>query len=230
MKLESKIEARKLRKEQGLSVKKIAALLKVGVGSVSVWTRDIELNESQKETLRQQNPIFNRQIKANRTKSLKCKKQREQYQQEGRNKAKENNPLHMQACMLYWAEGAKSRNAAKFANSDPEMIVLFSKFLQDIMKVPIDKITLHTHVYLNNNLTLEDIETYWLNKTNLPKSCLRKSSINIQPISSQGLKKNKLIYGVCYLAVNSTEIIQHIYGAIQEYSGTDNPTWIDLPY
>lgn len=36
--------------------------------------------------------------------------------------------LHLAGCMLYWAEGAKSRNTIEFANSDPNMVRLFCRF------------------------------------------------------------------------------------------------------
>ena len=37
---------------------------------------------------------------------------------------------------------------------------------------------------------------------------------------------NKLPYGTCRLSVHSTAIVQHIYGAIQEYAGFDRPEWL----
>jgi hypothetical protein len=38
---------------------------------------------------------------------------------------------------------------------------------------------------------------------------------------------NRLPYGTCRLSVHSTAIVQHIYGAIQEYAGFDRPEWLD---
>jgi len=51
MKKELKKRARKLRKE-GESVGKISKILQVSKGSVSLWVRDIELTEEQKEKLK----------------------------------------------------------------------------------------------------------------------------------------------------------------------------------
>jgi hypothetical protein len=47
-------------------------------------------------------------------------------------------------CMLYWAEGAKARNAVKFSNSDPRMLVLFRRFLTDALAIEIDEIVMST--------------------------------------------------------------------------------------
>jgi len=49
---------------------------------------------------------------------------------------------------------------------------------------------------------------------------------NHMPTSSSGRARNKLPYGVCTLRVHSTWMLQHIYGAIQEYAGFDEPTWL----
>jgi hypothetical protein len=82
---------------------------------------------------------------------------------------------------------------------------------------------------LGNGLTIDQIEGHWLEQLELPRSCLRKHAINPLPTSSSGAKKHKLPYGVATLALNSTEIVQHIYGAIQEYAGFDEPRWLDGP-
>jgi hypothetical protein len=37
-----------------------------------------------------------------------------------------------------------------------------------------------------------------------------------------------LPYGTGRLSVHSTDVIQSIYGAIQEYAGIDRPEWLDL--
>jgi hypothetical protein len=46
------------------------------------------------------------------------------------------------------------------------------------------------------------------------------------PTSSSGRAKNKLPYGVCTVVVHSTSVAQHIYGAIQEYAGFEEPAWL----
>ena len=40
-------------------------------------------------------------------------------------------------------------------------------------------------------------------------------------------RRNMLPYGTCWLTVCSTAIVQHLYGAIQEYGGFDRPEWLD---
>ncbi|HEV2875049.1 MAG TPA: hypothetical protein VGW14_07870 [Thermoleophilaceae bacterium] len=129
--------------------------------------------------------------------------------------------------MLYWAEGTKRRNAIQFTNSDPRMLVLFRRFLTDALGIELDRICLAINVYTGNGRTVLQIERYWLDLLELPKSSVRKHTINQMPTSSSGQARNKLPYGVCTLRVNDTSMVQHIYGAIQEYAGFDEPRWLD---
>ena len=129
--------------------------------------------------------------------------------------------------MLYWAEGAKGRNAVKFANSDPQMVWFFRRFLTEALGVGVGKIAMRLNVYTTNGLTIEEIERYWLQLLELPDSSVRKHTLNHLPTSSSGKAKNKLPFGVCTLSVHSSRVVQHIYGAIQEYGGFEEPAWLD---
>jgi hypothetical protein len=122
---------------------------------------------------------------------------------------------------------AKARNVVKFVNSDPQMVWFFRRFLTEALTVEIDGIAMALNVYTTNGLTIEEIERYWLELLELPDSSVRKHTLNHLPTSSSGKAKNKLPFGVCALAVHSSRVVQHIYGAIQEYGGFDEPAWLD---
>lgn len=220
-------QARLLRQEQGMPINDIAKQIGVSLSSVSVWVRDIKLSPEQENNLRWNNKRAAAQLTGSQTNVTKHRAIRQQYQEEGRAKAREGHLLHSQGCMLYWAEGRKSRDQLKFGNSDPEMLVLFIRFLRQALNIPEDKITFHTHCYLGNGLSLEDIESYWMKLLQIDPTQIRNSVVNNQPVSSQQ-KGRKLLYGVGYLTVSSVRYIQHIYGAIQEYTGLNKPEWLDL--
>ena len=136
----------------------------------------------------------------------------------------------MAGCMLYWAEGSKQRNRLTFANTDLEMICFFARFLREKLGVRPDEFRIRLNVYTNNGMPLKEIERHWLGAMQLPRSCLRGHSLNHYPTSSSGKKRKKLPYGVCTLTVaKSTHLVQHIYGAIQEYAGFEEPRWLDGP-
>jgi hypothetical protein len=224
--------ARELRRE-GLSYKRIAAALGVSVSSAHLWTRDIELTAEQKAfNLRgprgPQNPELVRR-RAERW-AAKSRDLRLVCQHEGRATAHRGDPLHQAGCMLYWAEGAKARNSIQFSNSDPHMVALFRRFLTEALAIPRGAILFSINVYTNNGLSLAEIERHWLDQLDLPAGNARKHMANHMPTSSSGRAKNKLPYGVCTLRVHNTWMLQHIYGAIQEYAGFEKPAWLDGTY
>ena len=226
-----KAAARELRRK-GEPLKRIATRLSVSVGSVHRWTRDIKLTPEQHHqnltgSRGPQSPgHIAKRVEAWRRKN---RTQRLAFQQQGRMRARAGDGLHRAGCMLYWAEGAKDRNTIVFANSDPHMLRVFSGFLRECLGVdPVD-FRVRLNVYTGNGLTLREIEDHWLDAVGAPRSALRAHTLDHYPTSSSGHRPNKLPYGVCTLKVSSTRLVQHIFGAIQEYGGFDEPRWLDGP-
>lgn len=217
-------EARRLRAE-GMSVREIAQQLGVAKASVSVWVRDIALTDAQQSALRDNDRHYDARQRGSRANMQKGLAQRLAYQQEGRAKAREGDPLHLAGCMLYWAEGAKTRNQLKLVNSDAEMMRFFIRFLRQSLNVPNETFRVHINCYLNNGVALDVIENYWLNLLELTHDNLRKSLVHQQPITSKQ-RGRKLLYGVCALSVYQTQLVQHVLGAIQEYIGIDKAEWL----
>lgn len=216
-----KAEARQLRSEHGTPMKQIASRLGVSVGSVHLWTSDIEVTPEQ----RARNLREAKKVRAAVWSGIN-RRRRLAYQREGRARALEGDSFHEAGCMLYWAEGSKEPNSITFANSDVHMLRFFRNFLTTCLGVHPGKMTIRLNVYTTNGLSIKEIEQYWLNALDLPATALRVHSIDSQPTSSSGQKKNRLPYGVCTLRVYSTRLVQHIFGAIQEYAGFDEPRWL----
>lgn len=226
MKIKEQEQAKKLRSEQGLSLKEISKRLNVAKSSVSLWVRDIKLSKKQKHKLLNKSTIFNKGAAANR---YRCKVQRYKYQKQGVLLAKNCSNLFITGCMLYWAEGAKNKNSMIFCNSDKDMICLFKRFLDKEFNIEQSRYRIHVSVYVNNGITVNEIENYWLDILELNRDNLRKTVIRHKHPMSKGLKKGKLPYGVCYMRINnSTEVVQQIFGAIKEIVGiTDTEKWLD---
>ena len=106
------------------------------------------------------------------------------------------------------------------------MVLLFRRFLTDCLGVAAEAIALSLNVYTNNGLPIEEIERHWLDLLGLSNGSVRKHMLNHMPTSSSGRARNKLPYGVCTLRVHNTWMLQHIYGAIQEYGGFEEPAWL----
>jgi hypothetical protein len=149
------------------------------------------------------------------------------FQEEGREWARKGDPLHQAGCMLYWAEGTKNRNVASIVNSDVNLVRFFRGFVAECFGVNASEFTVRLHLYTGNGMTVKEVETYWLDALDLPRSVLRRHRINARPVSSLRRRGNKLPYGVCTLGINkSTRLVQHLYGAIQEYGDFEEPRWL----
>ena len=229
---EERAEARRLRR-QGAPIKRIATHLSVSPASVYWWTKDIELTPDQRlRNLRGPRGPQNPEAVARRAAAWAevCRQRRREWQTEGRRRARQGDPLHRAGCMLYWAEGAKARNTLIFGNSDIHMVAFFCRFLRHSFDLPDERFTLRLNVYTGNGIPLAEIEDHWLSALHLPRSCLRGHTLNHKPTSSSGMRPDKLPYGVCAVRIlRSTQLVQHVFGAIQEYGRFDEPRWLDGP-
>lgn len=221
MKRETRKKARQLRKD-GNSISDIASQLNVSRGSVSSWCRDIELTEIQKANLQKKRKHWGRQNKGAQVNRQKAQEQRQVYQEEGRLKAQEKRPLHMMGCMLYWAEGGKQKNTLHFVNSDPHMMRMFIRFLREELDVPDSLISLQLHCHTHDDDQQHQMKIYWSQILDLPMTCFQK----VQVKKGSDTRKNRLENGICAIRVSRTEYVMHIFGAIQEYGGFDNPDWL----
>jgi hypothetical protein len=222
MKVAEREQARCLR-QAGLSVKEIEKQLGVARSSVSVWVRDIILTDAQIKHLEDNENYTRAQRIGSETNRKQALEIRQHYQALGRKKAREGDLLHQAGCMLYWAEGSKERTSVRFCNSDVNMVNFFLRFMTKALQIDRKDIKVNIHCYTDCHSVVE-IEHYWLSQLCLPKPCL--GTTNILKHTTASKRERKLPYGVCRLSVHSVKHIQHIYGAIQEYSRLDNPEWI----
>jgi hypothetical protein len=135
------------------------------------------------------------------------------YQRDGRRLARERGTLYASGCMLYWAEGAKGRNAVQISNSDPELLSLFVRFLRDHFGVEDNAFRIHCHLFTDHLDHQREVEQFWLEQLGLTSMSLRKSVVNTYSKYSQKKRANKLPYGTCKLVVYSTRIVQTIFPA-----------------
>lgn len=214
-------QARELRR-QGKSVSEIMKVLGVSKGSVSLWVRGIELSVEQQASLKARQRQWGGQNKGASVNRSKGREQRLTYQKQGREAAKNGDILHLKGCMLYWAEGAKARNTLIFVNSDPNMMLLFKGFLSESMAITDEEIAIYIHCHFEDTQIHQQIGEYWLNLLNLPRTCLKKIFVKV----GSNTRHNRLENGVCTIRVYKQELVQHIFGAIQEYGGFENPAWL----
>jgi hypothetical protein len=225
MKTKERAEARRLR-ALGWSVKEIERHLHVSRSSVSLWVRDIQLTDEQIAALHRRSATSPGQLAGAAANAALGRARRRLYQLEGRARARAGDRLHLMGCMLYWAEGDKCRSAVRIANSDPELLRLFVRFLRECYVAEDRRIALTCNLFADHAERRQEIEEFWLKRLALPATCLRPSIVNTYSKYSQKKRKNKLPYGTAKVAYGDTRTVQSIYGAIQEYAGFDRPEWL----
>lgn len=217
-----------MRRQEGRSIKEIARLLAVSASSVSQWVRDVALTEEQHAALQERNRLYGRQRLARAAMSANAREQRRRWQADGRRRAREHGRLYTAGCMLYWAEGSRSRNKVVFTNSDPQMLRFFARFLRQSFSFAPDRLRVTCNLFADHADRQVEIEQFWLDAVGAPATGLCKSTVNHYSPHSRKKRKNKLPYGTCRIALHSTEITQMIYGSIQELAGFDRPEWLDM--
>jgi transposase-like protein len=218
-----KEKALALRSEEGMSIKKIAKAIGAATSTISVWVRDIKLSDVQKVALHK--AMSDSSVVGSRANREIHLAKRRSYQEEGRAKAREGNLTHQAGCMLYWGEGGKSRNKVSFCNADAQMLKIFIEFLREHFSVLDEQITIYYAYYPEPIYSEEEVEAYWSEMLNISTSRLRPQHV---PVREKGKipREHKLPYGTLSLNVGSTKIVQHIFGAIQEYSGITKEEWL----
>ena len=226
MKQPEQVRARKLR-EAGQSIRDIARRLNVSKGSVSLWVRNVALTDKQRERLTHKRNAA--QIFGSRAVADKYRKLRACYQEEGRQKARQfgNDPLFVMGCMLYWAEGSKSRTVVSFSNNDAAMLSVFIDFLETFFDVDRTTLAMNFNCYISPEVTLADVKRYWSETLRVPEANVRKPTVKRTTTRKHRHYYERAKFGLCCISVTSgVRIVQQIYGAIQELTGHDNDTWI----
>lgn len=210
MKKEEKNLARDLRK-QGWSLNKIREKLRVSKSSVSIWVRDVELTEKQKQELLGCG-LKVEVIEKRRNTRLKNEADRKQDiidKAEADIKHITKKELFLTGLSLYWAEGAKTiRSGVQFSNSDPDAIKFIMLFFRKCCDVPEKKF--RGRVYIHPHLNERKAQKYWHLISDIPLSQFHKSAIKISKASKQ--KKDNLPFGTFCIQICNMELFFKIKG------------------
>lgn len=195
---------------KGFSLNEIRNELKVSKSSVSLWVRNVELTDVQKERLRKKG-FYREVVEKRRTSRLANEKIKRDFvinaAQRSINKISKKQ-LWLIGIMLYWAEGGKTQTMVRFSNSDPEMIKIMMVFFRKVCGVPETKFRGHIHIH--PHLDYKEAEKYWSFTSGISHNQLYKT-YRIPSRSSQN-KKDSLPHGTFDIYVMSTELFYKITG------------------
>ncbi len=131
--------------------------------------------------------------------------------------------LKIAGTMLYWAEGTLKGGTVDFANSSPQMIKIFLKFLRQICGVNEERLRIYLYTYSYHNL--EELKKYWHTITEVSLSQFTKPYIRRGNLN---LSNRKLPYGLIHVRYNDKRLLETIKFWIDEYLNNNNgqvPKW-----
>ena len=130
----------------------------------------------------------------------------------------EEEKLKIAGIMLYWAEGYKNLSkkahggTIDLANSDPEMIKLFLKFLRKICGIDESRLRVKLYCYANQNIN--SLKRYWSKITDIPLEQFTKPYIR-EDFSPDKIGKMK--YGLAHITYSDKKLFLQIKNWTEQY-------------
>ena len=181
----------------GCSAKEIADLYEVSIDSVFYFLRKYNIPrrnhaECNFVKFKKKKPSFELKPKLN-----------------GKNKT-----LKTAGIMLYWGEGSQwaGEKIVDFANSNPDMIIIFLKFLREICGI--DENKLRAYLYCYENQKPKKILKYWSKITEIPKQRFTKPYIRKD---YKKIKKGKMKNGLIHIRYYDKKLLDLIRVWIKNY-------------
>jgi len=126
--------------------------------------------------------------------------------------ADEEKKLKIAGIMLYWAEGTLKGCTVDFANSNPEMIRVFLKFLREICGAKEERI--RVYLYTHSNSDINELKNYWHRITNISLNQFTKPYVRE---GNPNISNRKMLYGLIHIRYNDKKLLNTIEGWIKEY-------------
>ena len=128
---------------------------------------------------------------------------------------KKEERLKYAAVLLYWAEGYKIGNAGlDFANSDPDMALIFRKFLTEVCRI--DESRLRASLYCYEGQDIQMITNFWSKLLTIPKKQFTKPYIKkAQKTSARG---PRMVNGLVHIRYCDKKLLRQVLNWIVEYS------------
>lgn len=206
-------------RKQGKSYGEIKSALGIPKSTLSSWFKNFELPLSIKKILREKGRVPRKQLMAfnrHRTQAIKIENQQVRETAASEIASLSKYGLLLIGAALYWAEGYNRQNNVRspsisFGNSDPKMVILFLRFLREVMQISEEK--LRPVVQIHHNINKELAVKFWAKICNISKKHFRVTH-QISRASKGRRPYNSLPYGTLKLNVNGRQYFFKIKGWI----------------
>ncbi len=202
-----KAEAIALRR-QGKTYSEILLKVPVAKSTLAFWLHDVGLAEYQKQRITEKRIQGQmRGAQARRTQRIVLAESIWENAQRELGRVTERD-LWMMGICLYWAEGSKERNkfgvGLSFSNSDPEMIQLFLRWLQDILKVKNEDILFEIYLHENHKYRASEVRKKWSEFSGFPVERFEKVYYKKNKINTKRTNVGNLYYGQLRVKVKAS--------------------------
>jgi len=211
---------------QGFSYNEIAKEYGVPKSTLSGWFGNVVLSDKARKRLsgRVREGVLHGLIKRNKEQTYLAQKRAASIQHQAKLQIQKltRKDLMIVGAVLYWAEGYKrpilrggierTSHVISFVNSDPEMILVFIKFLLSVLEIPQNKLRLVMRLYphINEQLALR----YWMKITGLSRESFFRSTFLVSLASKHKRPYNRLPYGTLQIGVHDTNKFHQLIGLI----------------
>lgn len=211
----------------GRSYNEITKLLGIPKSTLSGWFRHLELSERARERIQRRVYAASLRgfLKRNKNQThLAIQKMRSIRIESQRQIASlTQNELKFIGIALYWAEGYKrpivrngrelTHHPVTLTNSDPELVMIFLRFLREVCDVLDEKITADIRIY--EHMNERELLNFWQKVTALPRENFRKIYYGVSKSSLGKRPFNRLPHGTIQVRVNNTNLFHKIMGWIE---------------
>ncbi|MBI2029251.1 hypothetical protein HYT02_02460 [Candidatus Gottesmanbacteria bacterium] len=193
-------KVREIRRKEGLSFVELGKRFKMHSSTMRNWCHDIEGSR------------WNTLIKSNEKKRQEIKNS--ELSVVPNVKSIGNKQAKLIASILYGCEGSKypAHSGVAFANSDPQLILSFSKLLKKAFVLDTDKFSVHLQIHTTHNYN--ELKKYWSKLLDLPEKCFIKPTIK----EPRGGKHRNGYIGTCTLRYRDYRIQLKMLGIFEKFT------------
>ncbi len=222
-KSEKRLQAEKLRKEQGLSYNEIAEITGISKSTLSYWLRNIPLNNEQEARL-EQRLHENRSTFAARAWPINQERYRQAREHAFLAGADVINHLpespsinELALAMLYLGEGDKSGNRVQIASVNPQILGYFRWALEALYGIHRESLACRLNLVEAAKPIEGELIAWWANTLRCSPEQFQKNQYDTR---SRYVHLTSDYRGVCTITCNDTYLFCRISGIITTYLKT----------
>ncbi|HEX9775644.1 MAG TPA: hypothetical protein VGB83_08700 [Actinomycetota bacterium] len=196
-------------------------------GTLSTWCRDVELTDEHRARLARKRPRETARIEHGRRLRERAQARRQSIRRVAKAEADSllDDPLWISGVVAYWAEGAKTSNQLIFANSDPDLVRLFIRWLIRFLDVHL--LDLVARLHLHSGQDEAERIAYWSGITRIPAESFGKTYVKKE---GTGHRKNILWAGTISVRVRRSSAPFHrVMGWIDRLREPDGHATLPRP-